>query len=133
MHPTTLFPSSLALLPLAAFAFAFSDPYPGYEYGNDFYLGPPSGDQYIVKATYSLLPPAPPTDYVKTEPENRWLSLWIGIQEDSDNVNAENFVQPLLNWGPNNEDWYVSLFGFGVEVQAWMERVSVYADDLGFF
>ena len=84
---------------------AFGDIYPGYEYGNDFYLGPTTGDQYIVKATYSLLPPSPPTDYLTTDLDDRWLALWIGIQEASDDVLDENFVQPLLNWGPDNAWW----------------------------
>jgi len=90
-----------AALPLALRVSA--DLYPGYEYGNMFYLGPSTGGQYITKATYSMLPPAPPTDYLTTDENDRWLSLWIGVQEDSSDVLNENFVQPLLNWAPNQE------------------------------
>ena len=75
-----------------------------------FYLGPTTNGQYITKATYSLLPPAPPTDYRKTDTIDEWLSLWIGIQNNPTNVNVldENFVQPLLNWAPDQEARYES-------------------------
>lgn len=85
-----------------------ADTYPGYEYGNYFYLGPTTGGQYITKATYSLVPPSPPTDYRRSNSENTWLSLWIGVQDNpntSSNVLDMDFVQPLLNWGPDNQKW----------------------------
>lgn len=105
-------PSALSLpilaLALAAVDKVTADTYPGYEYGNYFYLGPTTGGQYITKATYTLVPPAPPTDYRTSNSEQTWLSLWIGLQDNPDtssNVLDMDFVQPLLNWGPDNTEW----------------------------
>ncbi|UQC76912.1 uncharacterized protein CLUP02_02378 [Colletotrichum lupini] len=86
---------------------ARADIYPNYEYGNMFYLGPTTGGQYITKATYNMEVPNPPTNWVKTDETQRWLSLWIGVQDNPNNgdVLNMNFVQPLLNWGPDNSVW----------------------------
>lgn len=86
---------------------ARADIYPNYEYGNMFYLGPTTGGQYITKATYNMEVPNPPTNWVKTDEAQRWLSLWIGVQDNPNNgdVLDMNFVQPLLNWGPDNSVW----------------------------
>ncbi|KKY13478.1 hypothetical protein UCDDS831_g08961 [Diplodia seriata] len=37
-------------------------------------MGPTSGETYIKKATYSLVPPAVPTDSTQSD---AWLSIWI--------------------------------------------------------
>jgi hypothetical protein len=95
--------SSLLTAILALALGVTADVYPNYEYGNDFYLGPAANGAYVTKATYSLLPPSPPTDYLTSDESDRWLSLWIGIQENSNDVLNENFVQPLLNWSPDQE------------------------------
>jgi len=90
-----------AALPVALAANA--DTYPGYEYGNMFYLSPAIGGQYFTKATYSLILPSPPADYRKSDTEEEWLSLWIGVQDASSDVLNEDFVQPLLSWAPDQE------------------------------
>jgi hypothetical protein len=72
------------------------------EFGNSFYLGPFSGSQYIVKATYSMTSPSIPTGY-STSDTSLWLSLWVGVQPKADNEDNENLVQPLLNWCLDNE------------------------------
>ncbi|XPS69711.1 hypothetical protein M3J09_001971 [Ascochyta lentis] len=100
-----------------------ADGYANYEYGNNFYLGPTTNGQYITKATYSLTVPAPPTDYLTTKEDERWLSLWIGLQEktNTDDVLKMNFVQPLINWGPNNEVW-----GCAADNKHWCAAASTY-------
>lgn len=95
---------SLPALFLSVAGLVAADTYPGYEYGNMFYLGPTTGDQYITKATYSMVVPTPPTDYSTTNSDLTFLALWIGIQ---DNPNASDvldmdFVQPVLSWAPDN-------------------------------
>ncbi|GKT96061.1 hypothetical protein Ct61P_13911 [Colletotrichum tofieldiae] len=67
-----------------------------------FYFGPTTGGQYITKATYNMEVPSPPTNWVKSDETQRWLSLWIGVQDNPSNgdVLNMNLVQPLLNWGP---------------------------------
>ncbi|CAN8103912.1 unnamed protein product [Discula destructiva] len=109
----------LSLTGLAAAA----DTLPGYSYGNFFYLGPTTGGQYITKATYSMVPPSPPTDYGRTDAEKTWISLWIGLQENpySEDVMNMNFVQPLLNWGPDN-----SVYGCSADVEHWCVAASTY-------
>ncbi|KAF3050370.1 hypothetical protein E8E11_009616 [Didymella keratinophila] len=113
----------LSAITLGLSAIVSADVYPNYEYGNMFYLGPTTGGQYITKATYSLSVPAPPTDYVKTDADKRWLSLWIGLQDNpnSGDVLNMNFVQPLLNWGPNNEVW-----GCSADNDHWCAAASTY-------
>ncbi|KZM25722.1 uncharacterized protein EKO05_0006069 [Ascochyta rabiei] len=114
---------------LAALTFGLSavtlaaDPYPNYEYGNMFYLGPTTNGQYITKATYSLSVPAPPTDYLTTKEDQRWLALWIGLQNNPNAGDVLNmdFVQPLVNWGPNNEVW-----GCPADNKHWCATASTY-------
>ncbi|KAF2626117.1 hypothetical protein BU25DRAFT_301544, partial [Macroventuria anomochaeta] len=100
-----------------------ADIYPNYEYGNMFYLGPTTNGAYITRATYSLSVPAPPTDYLTTNADERWLSLWIGLQDNPSNSDVlnMNFVQPLLNWGPNNEVW-----GCSADDEHWCAAASTY-------
>ncbi|KAJ0297976.1 uncharacterized protein N0V96_012048 [Colletotrichum fioriniae] len=102
---------------------ARADIYPNYEYGNMFYLGPTTGGQYITKATYSMEVPNPPTNWVKTDETQRWLSLWIGVQDNPNNgdVLNMNFVQPLLNWGPDNSVW-----GCSAPNTQWCAAASTY-------
>lgn len=116
--------SILATVALALGARA--DIYPNYEYGNMFYLGPTTGGQYIAKATYSMEVPAPPKDWVKSNEKERWLSLWIGVQDNPSNgdVLKMNFVQPLLNWGPDN-----SVYGCSAPNTQWCASASTYTPD----
>lgn len=95
---------SLSALFLSVAGLVAADVYPGYEYGNMFYLGPTSNGQYITKATYSMVVPTPPTDYLTTNSDLTFLALWIGIQDnpDSTDVLDLDFVQPVLSWAPDN-------------------------------
>lgn len=90
----------LAALSLALGASA--DAYEGVEYGNMFYLGPTTNGQYITKATYSLVPPSPPSDWRKSGEDQTYLAVWIGVQDNPTGVDVlnENFVQPTLVWAP---------------------------------
>ncbi|KAJ4350949.1 hypothetical protein N0V95_004287 [Ascochyta clinopodiicola] len=120
MSRTTLLAAlSLSLSTLISAA----DPYTNYEYGNNFYLGPTTNGQHITKATYTLGAPAPPTDYLTTNPNERWLSLWIGLQDNPNtgDILNMNFVQPLVNWGPNNEVW-----GCAADDKHWCAAASTY-------
>ncbi|PNS13951.1 hypothetical protein CAC42_1442 [Sphaceloma murrayae] len=92
--------------------------YSQYKFGNMFYTGPTKNGVYITKATYSLITPETPTGFATTG-GNEELAFWIGVQEDPDggSVLNENFVQPLLNWAPNqfetgcsanNEEWCIT-------------------------
>jgi hypothetical protein len=78
--------------------------YSDYEFDNMFYTGPTSNGAYIVKATYSMAPPSTPCEYA-TSGGNEELALWICIQDGptGQDVFTENFVQPLLNWAPDQE------------------------------
>lgn len=95
--------NSAFLAALAMAVGAVADAYDHVEYGNMFYLGPTTNGQYITKATYSLVPPTPPTDWVKSDEDMTFLALWIGVQDDPSQVSSvlnENFVQPVLMWAP---------------------------------
>jgi len=122
MSRTTIL-STVALGLSAMAAASAPDTYPNYEFGNSFYLGPTTGGQYITKATYSLAVPAPPTDFVTTNEDQTWLSLWIGLQDNPNNADVlnMNFVQPLLNWGPDNEVW-----GCAADNKHWCAAASTY-------
>lgn len=93
------------VLALASLVTARVTTYAGYEFGNKFYLGPTTGGQYITKATYSMVVPRTPSDYRQASSDQTWLSLWIGMQGNPTKANVLNmdFVQPLLNWAPNNQ------------------------------
>ncbi|KAI8683439.1 hypothetical protein NCS57_00008100 [Fusarium keratoplasticum] len=73
-----------------------------YKFGNMFYTGPTKNGVTITKATYSLVPPSVPCGYATTG-GNEELAFWIGIQDDptGKDVAQESFVQPLLNWAPD--------------------------------
>jgi hypothetical protein len=72
------------------------------DFGNSFYLGPFPDGQIITKATYSMAAPSVPTSY-DTSDTSLWLSVWVGVQPESDDEDNENLVQPLLNWCLDNE------------------------------
>ncbi|KAH7028612.1 hypothetical protein B0J12DRAFT_683201 [Macrophomina phaseolina] len=76
-----------------------------YRFGNMFYSGPTSGGAYITKATYSMTPPAIPCGYATNANPQEELALWIGAQEDptGKDVLKLSFVQPLLNWAPDQQ------------------------------
>lgn len=89
-----------ALLALAAGASAAD--YSAWAFGNMFSVGPSSGDAYITKATWSVVPPAVPTDATEGASDHPFLSLWIGISKSISDQGAA-LVQPLLNWSTNQE------------------------------
>ena len=72
-----------------------------------FYLGPPSNSAEIVKATYSITPPAVPSKYsVSDASDEIWVSLWVGASSTAGD-NDYNLYQPLFNWSPDQESQYV--------------------------
>lgn len=99
-------PSSLQFLALLAScvagASAISD---AYDFGNTFYLGPPtSSSNYIASITYDLDDvPAVPSGYTAGgSSDNIFVSPWVGISNTvSDQTTT--LVQPLLNWSPDQE------------------------------
>lgn len=62
--------SIIPVLALAMGAMADSE----WHFGDTVYMGPTT-NAYIKKATYSLVPPAVPTDSSQSD---AWLSIWIG-------------------------------------------------------
>lgn len=63
--------SILPVLALALGAAADQD----WHFGDTIYMGPTSGSTYLKKLTYSLVPPAVPTDSSQSD---AWLSIWVG-------------------------------------------------------
>lgn len=98
---------SFALVPLANAigALAAAD---SWVFGNTgFYLGPPSGSAEIVKATYSITPPAVPTNYTVSDTSDEvWVSVWVGASASAGSDDY-NLYQPLFNWSPDQESQYV--------------------------
>lgn len=115
--------TALALLAAAGARAEDTSWYSNYEYGNMFYLGPTTNGAYIVKATYSMAPPSTPCGYA-TSGGNEELALWIGIQNDPIGVDVldENFVQPLLNWAPDQEST-----GCSASETEWCVTASTYS------
>ncbi|KPM39005.1 hypothetical protein AK830_g7565 [Neonectria ditissima] len=93
-----------------------------YKFGNMFYTGPTKSGVTITKATYSLTPPSVPCGYA-TSGGNEELAFWIGIQDDptGKDVAQENFVQPLLNWAPDQR-----LTGCKTDNTQWCIAASTY-------
>lgn len=114
-------PTSILLLSAAAGAQA-SDWSGSYKFGNMFYTGPTKSGVTITRATYSLIPPSIPCGYA-TSGGNEELALWIGIQDDptGQDVSQENFVQPLLNWAPDQQ-----ATGCDTDNSKWCAAASTY-------
>ena len=93
---------------VAAIGAATSQPSDSWVFGNSlFYLGPPSGNARITKATYSILPPSVPTGTtVSNKNDEVWVSVWVGASSTAGDDNA-NLYQPLFNWSPDQESQYV--------------------------
>ncbi|GME64933.1 hypothetical protein GTA08_BOTSDO03764 [Neofusicoccum parvum] len=118
------FALSLAALSLALSAKADDAQWPDYtKFGNMFYSGPTSNGAYITKATYSMIPPSTPCGYHSGTTEQEELSLWIGVQADptGKDVMDMNFVQPLLNWAPNQK-----VTGCETDSEHWCIAASTY-------
>lgn len=109
------------LLPAALYA-ALA-PVVSASFGNSFYLGPWSGDAYITKATYSLAAPGVVTGYDSSD-SSLWVAIWVGVQQSADDVDAENLVQPLLNWCADQESC-----GCGASAAEWCVAASTYTPD----
>ncbi|OJD28605.1 uncharacterized protein BKCO1_4000112 [Diplodia corticola] len=86
--------SAVAVLALALGAVADDQ----WHFGDTVYMGPTSGSTYIKKATYSLVPPAAPSDFTQSD---CWMSIWVGISATQSD-NDIPLMQPLLNWAPDN-------------------------------
>lgn len=100
-----------ALLPaITAASVAASYPSDSWVFGDSlFYLGPPSGNARITKATYSIVPPTVPTGVKVSDTDDEvWVSVWVGASSTAGDDNA-NLYQPLFNWSPDQESQYVSI------------------------
>lgn len=104
--------SIYALVPLvgAIGALAAAD---SWVFGDSlFYLGPPSSNAAIVKATYSITPPDVPSGYEYSGSSDApWVSVWVGASA-SESSNDYNLYQPLFNWSPDQESQYVVQIAF---------------------
>ncbi|KAF3004444.1 hypothetical protein E8E14_001542 [Neopestalotiopsis sp. 37M] len=90
------------------------------EFGNSFYLGPFPDGQVITKATYSMTAPDVPTGFDSSD-SSLWLSVWVGVQPQSDDEDNENLVQPLLNWCLDNESC-----GCAADADQWCAAANTY-------
>ncbi|CEJ55067.1 hypothetical protein PMG11_01344 [Penicillium brasilianum] len=111
---------------VAAIRAAASQPSDSWVFGNSFfYLGPPSGNARITKATYSILPPSVPTNTtVSNKNDEVWVSVWVGASSTAGDENA-NLYQPLFNWSPNQESQ-----GCSASADEWCVAASTYTPDL---
>ncbi|KAJ5973689.1 hypothetical protein N7481_010899 [Penicillium waksmanii] len=101
--------SVYALTPLAAAIGAVaSQPADSWVFGNSlFYLGPPSGNSYIAKATYSIVPPSVPWGAKSNADDEPWVSVWVGASSTAGDQDA-NLYQPIFNWCPDQESQYAA-------------------------
>lgn len=94
-----------AFIPLiGAIGAVASQPTDSWVFGNSlFYLGPPSGNSRITKATYSILPPAVPTGAkVSSASDEVWVSVWVGASSSAGSEDYDLY-QPLFNWSLDQE------------------------------
>lgn len=102
--------ATYVLVPLvgATGALAAAD---SWAFGNSmFYLGPPTGSSEIIKATYSITPPAVPSGYAVSDTNDEvWVSVWVGASASASS-NDYDLYQPLFNWSPDQESQYVPDF-----------------------
>ncbi|KAL1634470.1 hypothetical protein SLS58_010666 [Diplodia intermedia] len=111
--PTT---TASAVLALAAATGVSAADFSAWAFGNMFAVGPPaSGAAHITKATWSVVPPATPSDATDEKSDPPFLSLWIGV---SDSVSDEStaLVQPLLNWSPDQESQWPASFAWEIRI-----------------
>jgi hypothetical protein len=109
MRPVYTFLPVVAVVGAAA-----SQPSDWWVFGNSlFYLGPPSGNSRITKATYSILPPSVSSrSTVSNNNDEIWVSVWVGASSTAGDDNA-NLYHPLFNWSPDQESQYVELKAYG--------------------
>ncbi|OQE25258.1 hypothetical protein PENSTE_c006G09357 [Penicillium steckii] len=113
--------SVYVLTPLAAAIGALaSQPADSWVFGNSlFYLGPPSGNAHITKATYSIVPPSVPTEFESASDEP-WVSVWVGASSTAGDQDA-NLYQPIFNWSPDQESQ-----GCPASSEEWCVAASTY-------
>ncbi|KAJ5408600.1 hypothetical protein N7509_002483 [Penicillium cosmopolitanum] len=114
--------SAYALSPLAAAIGAVaSQPADSWVFGNSlFYLGPPSGNSHITKATYSIVPPSVPSGAKSNADDEPWVSVWVGASSTAGDQDA-NLYQPIFNWCPDQESQ-----GCPATAQEWCVAASTY-------
>jgi hypothetical protein len=99
---------SYALIPLVSAMQAMAIDADTWYFGNSlFYLGPPSGNSAITKATYSIVPPTVPSGAkVSNTKDEPWVSVWVGASSSAGDDNT-NLYQPIFNWSLDQESQYV--------------------------
>lgn len=99
--------SVYSLTPLAAAIGAVaSQSSDSWVFGNSmFYLGPPSGNSRITKATYSIVSPSVPSGSKSDSGDEPWVSVWVGASSTAGDQDA-NLYQPIFNWCPDQESQY---------------------------
>jgi hypothetical protein len=99
---------SYALVPLVSAMQAMAIDLDTWYFGNSlFYLGPPSGNSAITKATYSIVPPTVPSGAkVSNTKDQVWVSVWVGASSSAGDDNT-NLYQPIFNWSLDQESQYV--------------------------
>ncbi|KAJ5997932.1 hypothetical protein N7522_009592 [Penicillium canescens] len=94
---------SYALVPLVSAMQAMAIDADTWYFGNSlFYLGPPSGNSAITKATYSI------------------VSVWVGASSTAGDDNA-NLYQPIFNWSLDQESQ-----GCSASADEWCVAASTY-------
>ncbi|KAJ5126136.1 hypothetical protein N7448_005448 [Penicillium atrosanguineum] len=113
------------LVPItAAIGAMASQPSDSWVFGDSlFYLGPPSGNAHITKATYSILPPATPLNATLSASDEPWVSVWVGTSSTAGSMDA-NLYQPLFNWAGNQES-----SGCSAGAKEWCVAASTYTPD----
>ncbi|KAJ5083687.1 hypothetical protein N7456_013114 [Penicillium angulare] len=118
--------SIYAAVPLiAAAGAAASYPSDRWVFGDSlFYLGPPSGNARITKATYSIVPPSVPSGAkVSNADDEVWVSVWVGASSSAGS-DYTNLYQPLFNWSPDQESQ-----GCSATDEEWCVAASTYTPD----
>ncbi|CAI7652763.1 unnamed protein product [Penicillium pancosmium] len=105
----------------AAIGAVASQPADSWVFGNSlFYLGPPSGNSHITKATYSIVPPSVPSGAKSNGDDEPWVSVWVGASSTAGDQDA-NLYQPIFNWCPDQESQ-----GCPATAQEWCVAASTY-------
>ncbi|KAJ5760220.1 hypothetical protein N7520_007376 [Penicillium odoratum] len=102
-----------------------SQPSDSYVIGDSlFYLGPPSGNSRITKATYSILPPSVPSGAkVSNADDEVWVSVWVGASSSAGSGDHDLY-QPLFNWSLDQESQ-----GCPASAEEWCVGASTYTPD----
>ncbi|KAJ5672275.1 hypothetical protein N7507_001402 [Penicillium longicatenatum] len=115
-----------AFVPLiGAIGAVASQPTDSWVFGDSlFYLGPPSGNSRITKATYSIMPPAVPSGAkVSSTNDEVWVSVWVGASSSAGSEDYDLY-QPLFNWSLDQESQ-----GCSASVEEWCVAASTYTPD----